>query len=97
MIMLSVLALWVTAFWSHEFLQPRTRAAFPHQTRFSVLYKSARALAPCCALALCLFQNPALGVPYWLGLGSVAGVMTSLLIAVLKQKRGLARMGKPPF
>ncbi|WP_141325379.1 hypothetical protein [Acetobacter orleanensis] len=95
MIMLCVLVFWSATFWSHEFLQPRTYVAFPYQTRTRLTYRVIRLLGPCCALAFCLIQSPTLGVLYWLGLGGVAGVGTSLLSAGFKQKRGLARVSKP--
>lgn len=97
MTFLLVLALWSAAFWCHECLQPRTRTAFPRQTGAVSVNQIVRALAPCLALTLCLFEDPALGIFYWLGLGSAAGLGTSVLMAVLKQKRGLARMSKTPL
>ncbi|MFT9017202.1 hypothetical protein [Acetobacter malorum] len=97
MTFLLVLALWSAAFWCHECLQPRTRTAFPRQTGAVSVNQIVRALAPCLALTLCLFDDPALGIFYWLGLGSAAGLGTSVLIAVLKQKRGLTRMSKTPL
>ncbi|MFT8721518.1 MAG: hypothetical protein ABF443_08225 [Acetobacter malorum] len=97
MTFLLVLALWSAAFWCHECLQPRTRTAFPRQTGAVSVNQIVRALAPCLALTLCLFQDPALGIFYWLGLGSTAGLGTSVLMAALKQKRGLARMSKTPL
>ncbi|MFT8516608.1 MAG: hypothetical protein ABF533_08755 [Acetobacter persici] len=97
MIMLCELALWAAAFWSHAFLQPRRGSPFPRSARAVLASKILRMLGPCCALALCLIHNPALGVLYWLGLGGVAGVSTSLVIAVLRQKQGLAGISKPPL
>lgn len=97
MMMLCVLALWSAAFWSHEFLQPRTCALFPRQSCARRLYQGVRLLAPCCALVLCLSHTLALGFLYWLGLGGVAGIGTGVLIAVLKQKRGPARKSRPPL
>lgn len=97
MMMLCVLALWSAAFWSHEFLQPRTSAIFPRQSRARRLYQGVRLLAPCGALALCLSHTLALGGLYWLGLGGVAGIGTGVLIAVLKQKQGPARKSRPPL
>nr|WP_298797553.1 hypothetical protein [uncultured Acetobacter sp.] len=97
MIILLALALWSAAFWCHECLQPRTRAAFPHQTQSVHVKQIVRALAPCVALIFCLRLDTALGILYWLGLGSAAGLGTSMLMAMLKHKRGLARMSKPPL
>ncbi|WP_215755382.1 hypothetical protein [Acetobacter sp. P5B1] len=97
MTFLLVLALWSAAFWCHECLQPRTRSSFPRQAGAVSVNQIVRGLAPCLALTLCLFQDPALGIFYWLGLGSAAGLGTSVLMAVLKQKRGLARVSETPL
>lgn len=97
MTLLLACVLWCMAFRCHEWLQPRNRTAFPMPVRTVWLNQTVRALAPCLALALCLMHSPALGVLFWLGLGSVCGVCTSVLMAVLKNKRGRAPAGKPPL
>ncbi|MDN7351153.1 hypothetical protein [Acetobacter senegalensis] len=87
MIALCVFLAWASAFWAHESLQPRTSKLLPLTTVSKRLYQCVRACAPALALLLCLYRDFEEGILYWLGLGAVAGLAVSLLMAALKHKQ----------
>lgn len=83
-----VFFLWAISFWAHESLQSRTLKLFPASNQKKKTLFCLRVVGPLLGLFLCLHRDVAYGLLYWFGLGSMAGISISLLMVLLKQKRG---------
>jgi hypothetical protein len=84
MISLCVFVAWACAFWAHERLQPRTCKLFPLAQSRRKAYQLLRFCGPVLALFLCLYRDFEKGLLYWFGLGALAGLAISILVAILK-------------
>lgn len=87
MIWICVFILWCMTFLAHERLQPQTRKQAPLPTKLRCSAQTIRIIGPLTALLLCFQNDTPKAILFWLGLGACAGVCTSVVLAVQKQKQ----------